>query len=213
VGEKPKNFGFSQLPNCPSLGPCNRIAACWEEGRQCSPAPGPLGRAGDLCALPYCIRRLSSAASRVFTPGNPCAGPMDSSAEEGSRAVSASTHDRAHWSQVGKGQTFETVFVESDTHILHLQKVPVGEKVYLQRDQSHGRTISNHTGWVFEAKHDAGDSRCHLSCLLWSLFVPCYQRSLPGAYTSALFRARLRPLTCLCAGQGSECKKGCKDKV
>ena len=125
-----KRFRFSQLSK--SLD-----TAC-SEGRQRSPAPGPLGRAGELFALPCCVHRLSSAASRVFTPGNPCAGPMDSSAEEGSRAVSASTHDRAHWSQVGKGQTFETVFVESDKQILNLPKVPVGEKVYLQRDKNHG---------------------------------------------------------------------------
>jgi hypothetical protein len=58
--------------------------------------------------------------------------------QRGSRAVSASTHARAHWSQVGKGQTFETVFVESDKQILNLPKVPVGEKVYLQRDKNHG---------------------------------------------------------------------------
>ena len=129
---------FPVFPNCPTvLQPdCNRIAACWEEGRQGSPVPGPLGREGELCALPCCVHRLSSAASRVFTPGNPCAGPMDSSAEEASRAASASTHARAHWSQVGQGKTFETVFVASDTQIL--EKVPVGEKVYLQRDPVHG---------------------------------------------------------------------------
>jgi len=33
------------------------------------------------------------------------------------------------------------------------------------------------------------------------------------AYTRALFEAQLRHLTCLCAGQGGKCKKGCQDKV
>jgi len=88
---------------------------------------------------------------------------MDSSAATRSAAKEPgsslnSTPARPHWSQVGKGESFVAVFVEADKLSLHVSNVPVGEKVYLQRHPGHGRTISRHPGFVFEANL-AGDSR------------------------------------------------------
>ena len=76
-GKSQKNSVFPNCPTVPALDPAIELPR--EEGRQCSPAPGPLGRAAEvnyvpsLAAYTDCPRQHPAFLCRSH---NPCAGPI-----------------------------------------------------------------------------------------------------------------------------------------